>query len=108
MISSHTAAFGSTDAIVSGKWELVAALGDSGTAVLPAGDARLTRRSHRGGRLTFGPEAGADVRLVSSVLDGAGLPTVELATPAGAVTARLRMAGAHQAGNAAAAAALPA
>ncbi len=98
----HLETFGTTDAIVAGKWELVEALGPDGTAVLPAEDGRLDR-PHRGVRLTFGRSARADVQIVSADLDRAGRPSIELATPAGPLRASLRMAGAHQADNAAAA-----
>ena len=101
----HLETFGSTDAIVAGKWELVAGLGDRGVAVLPAGDPRLTSRSHPGGRLTFGSEPDADVRITSGTVDATGVVDVELATPDGPIGARMRMVGAHQAANAAAAAA---
>ncbi len=98
----HLELFGTTSAIVAGKRELVEALGPDGTAVLPAGDARL-HGPHPGRRLTFGRSAVADVSVVSAEIDDAGRPTVELRTPAGPLRARLPLAGAHQSDNAAAA-----
>ncbi len=72
-------------------------------AVLPAGDFRLATRPLSCDRITFGPEPEADVRIVASELDESALASVEMTTPIGRVSARLRLAGVHQALNAAAA-----
>jgi len=98
----HLETFGTVEALVEAKWELVAGLGDAGTAVLPSDEPRL-RRAHRGKTLTFGRDPAADVAVTDIVLDARGLPRFTLVTPAGEVRVGLQLAGEHQAINAAAA-----
>ena len=98
----HLETFGTTDDLADSKFELVEALDESGTAVLPAGEERL-HRPHRGSTILFGTEPSADVRVSDVHLDRDGYPEFDLETPAGSARVRLRIAGAHQALNAAAA-----
>lgn len=98
----HLETFGTTDDLADAKYELVAALDDRGTAVLPAGEPRL-HRDHAGPTLTFGTEAGADVRVGRVTVDDQGFPSFDLAAGGERVRISLRIAGAHQALNAAAA-----
>ena len=102
--SAHLGEFGSRQAIATAKGELVEALPASGTAVLNADDELVIGMRTRTGAdvLTFGRAAGADVRLLDVVLDHAARPRISLRTPAGDVEIHLSVAGAHQAGNAAA------
>ncbi|TSE20092.1 UDP-N-acetylmuramoyl-tripeptide--D-alanyl-D-alanine ligase [Tepidimonas alkaliphilus] len=85
---------------------VLAALPDDGVAVLPADDAHSRFWRERAGArrvLTFGG-AEADVRAARAAWDGDAW-ALELATPAGPVATRLRIAGAHHVRNALAAAA---
>lgn len=99
----HLETFGTTDILADAKFELVELLGDQGIAVLPADEPRL-HRTHRGSEIRFGAGCG-DVSVEDVVTDHAGRPSFVLRTPAGTREVSLRMAGAHQAVNAAAAAA---
>lgn len=98
----HLETFGTVEALADAKWELVAGLGDSGTAVLPVDESRL-RRPHRGATLTFGRDVAADVAVADIVLDDEGRATCTLSTPEGRARVRLALAGEHQVLNAAAA-----
>ncbi len=98
----HLETFGTEERLADAKWELAAGLETDGTAVLPAGEPRLAR-PHDGPIITFGGEAGADVRYTDVVLDGSGRPTFMLHTPQGTRSVQLGMAGHHQAANASAA-----
>lgn len=100
----HLETFGTHEALADAKWELVEGLGHDGVAVLPHDEPRL-RRSHKGSTLTFGMGPGADVAIEDLRLDPWGAPSFVLATPQGRLTVALRLTGAHQARNAAAAAA---
>ncbi|MDJ0924907.1 MAG: UDP-N-acetylmuramoyl-tripeptide--D-alanyl-D-alanine ligase [Acidimicrobiia bacterium] len=98
----HLETFGTTEVLADSKFELVEALDDTGTAVLPAGEPRL-RRPHRGTTVTFGKEPSADVHIGEVALDEVGFPSFRLDAAGESAAIRLRMAGAHQALNAAAA-----
>jgi UDP-N-acetylmuramoyl-tripeptide--D-alanyl-D-alanine ligase len=100
---AHLGEFGSRDAIAVAKGELVEAA--RGTAVLNADDDRVVAMAARAGAevVTFGSERPADVRVEGLTLDRLGRPSFTLVTPAGAVPIALRLLGAHQALNAAAA-----
>ncbi len=103
----HTEIFGTIAQVAQAKGELVEQLPVDGTAVLNADDPLVMAMAGRSGAKNilsygFGP---ADVR-VSDVVVGPDLrPTFTLATPVGTASLRLGVAGAHMAGNAAAAAA---
>ncbi len=98
----HLETFGTVEALADAKWELVAGLGPSGTAVLPVDEPRL-RRPHQGSTVTFGRDPSADVCALDVVLDGDGRAAFTLTTPAGRARVRLPLAGEHQVLNAAAA-----
>jgi UDP-N-acetylmuramoyl-tripeptide--D-alanyl-D-alanine ligase len=104
---AHLGEFGSREAIAEAKGELVAALSEQGTAVLNAGDERVAAmaRLTDGPVVTFGTGPDADVRVEDVRLDRLGRPSFELVTPRGSAPVTLRLVGAHQALNAAAAAA---
>ncbi|MFQ5947247.1 MAG: UDP-N-acetylmuramoyl-tripeptide--D-alanyl-D-alanine ligase [Acidimicrobiia bacterium] len=100
---SHLATFGDEQTVLIAKWELIEALGPDGIAILPAWDDRLTKRRNRG-VITFGEETG-DVAAKDITLDDRARPSFRLRSPQGEARVALRMAGRHQALNAAAAAA---
>jgi UDP-N-acetylmuramoyl-tripeptide--D-alanyl-D-alanine ligase len=104
---AHVGEFGSQDAIASAKCELVEALGPDGVAVLNADDPRVAAMAgrSRGRVLRFGTGADADVRLTEVRLDSGGRPGFRLGHGGEQVAVQLRLVGAHQALNAAAAAA---
>jgi UDP-N-acetylmuramoyl-tripeptide--D-alanyl-D-alanine ligase len=104
---AHIGEFGSRDAIAKAKSELVQGLAPGGTAILNADDPRvLEMRSLTDGRvLTFGRSENADVRVLDLTLDRFGRPSFTLSTPDASVHVALPIVGAHQAFNAAAAAA---
>ena len=105
---AHVGEFGSQEAIAEAKGELVEELPADGTAVLNADDplvAAMATRTRATVR-TFGESAGADVRVVDLALDSSGCPEFDLVTADGTAHVHLRLLGEHQAGNAAAAAAV--
>ncbi len=104
---AHLGEFGSRDEIARAKGELVEALPADGVAVLNADDPRVAAMASRTAArvVTFGESAGADVRLSDLRLDESGRPAFTLGADAGFVDLQLRTLGAHQALNAAAAAA---
>ncbi len=98
----HLETFGTTDGLADAKYELIEALAESGTAVLPAGEKRL-RRGHAARTITFGPEPDADVSVGPVVVDASGMPSFELRSEGERAPVTLAVAGSHQALNAAAA-----
>ncbi|WP_182526159.1 UDP-N-acetylmuramoyl-tripeptide--D-alanyl-D-alanine ligase [Nocardioides dongkuii] len=104
---AHVGEFGSQDAIAVAKGELVEGLAEDGTAVLNADDARVAAMAARatGRVVTFGRDQPADVRVEELRLDRLGRPSFVLATAQDRVPVSLQLVGAHQALNAAAAAA---
>lgn len=98
----HLETFGTTDELADSKYELVAGLTESGTAVVPADEPRL-HRDHPGPVITFGIEPVADVRAADIEVDTAGRARFRLEAAGQSVPVRLKIAGAHQAVNAAAA-----
>jgi UDP-N-acetylmuramoyl-tripeptide--D-alanyl-D-alanine ligase len=104
---AHMGEFGSREAIAVAKGELVESLSEDGTAVLNADDERVAAMAPRtrGSVVTFGHRERADVRVEEVTLDRLGRPSFVLATAQGRVPVSLQLVGAHQAGNAAAAAA---
>ncbi|GHJ57978.1 UDP-N-acetylmuramoyl-tripeptide--D-alanyl-D-alanine ligase [Nocardioides sp. OK12] len=104
---AHLGEFGSREAIAQAKGELVEALDDDGTAVLNADDERVAAMASRTGArvVSFGAQQPADVRVEELELDRLGRPSFVLVADGARVPVRLRLVGAHQALNAAAAAA---
>ena len=102
---AHLGEFGSREAIAEAKGELVEALAADGTAVLNAGDERVAAMAARTSArvLTFGDVPGSDVRVEGLVLDRLGRPAFRLVTDDATAEVTLRLVGAHQALNAAAA-----
>ncbi|NUQ90710.1 MAG: UDP-N-acetylmuramoyl-tripeptide--D-alanyl-D-alanine ligase, partial [Glycomyces artemisiae] len=104
---AHLSYMKTRDAIAKAKGELVQGLAPGGTAVLNADDPRVAamRAFTDGPVLTFGREREADVRVADLTLDRLGRPTFALRTAEGTARVALPVTGAHQALNAAAAAA---
>ncbi|MEV5987682.1 UDP-N-acetylmuramoyl-tripeptide--D-alanyl-D-alanine ligase, partial [Streptomyces sp. NPDC052051] len=104
---AHIGEFGSRAAIARTKGELVRGLTPGGTAVLNADDPRVVamRALTDGPVLTFGRAEHADVRVQDLVLDRLGRTTFTLRTSGASARVALPLVGAHQALNAAAAAA---
>ncbi|MVO90510.1 UDP-N-acetylmuramoyl-tripeptide--D-alanyl-D-alanine ligase [Streptomyces sp. p1417] len=104
---AHIGEFGSRAAIARTKGELVQGLAPGGTAILNADDPRVVamRALTDGPVLTFGRARHADVRVQDLVLDRLGRATFTLRATGASARVALPVAGAHQALNAAAAAA---
>lgn len=102
---AHLETFGTVEGVLAAKWELVEALGEAGTAVLPTGDPRLTDR-RSGPMLTFGEGEGADVRVVDIGMDDRGIASFTIEHGDASVPVTLDVPGRHQPGNAAAAVAV--
>ena len=105
--SAHLGEFGSREAIAQAKGELVEALPADGTAVLNADDelVRAMTARTKARVVLFGTSTGADVRVDDVELDEQARPRFRLRTFAGDADVAMRLSGAHQALNAAAAAA---
>jgi UDP-N-acetylmuramoyl-tripeptide--D-alanyl-D-alanine ligase len=104
---AHTELMGGIDGVARAKGELISALPVDGLAVLNADDVRVAGMAALTAArvLTFGTRAG-DVRSVDTRLDDLGRVTFRLCSPWGNVDVRLQVCGAHNAINAAAAAAV--
>ena len=104
--TAHLGEFGSREAIAAAKGEIVEALGTAGTAVLNADDALVAAMASRTSAtvLTFGVTGAVAWRGLE--LDELGRPSFELGYDGAWAPVRLLEAGAHQAANAAAAAAM--
>jgi len=98
----HTEVFGTIDDVARGKGELVEALPERGTAVLNANDHRVAAMADRARcRVLL---YGEDVRADAVHLDAELRPRFLLESPWGDTEVRLSVRGAHQVGNALAAA----
>jgi UDP-N-acetylmuramoyl-tripeptide--D-alanyl-D-alanine ligase len=106
--TAHLGEFGSREVIAASKGELVAALAADGLAILNVDDPLVAAmRSRTTAKVIgFGASADADVRIDSLVLDAQARPRFRLVTAEGSIKIRLQLSGAHQASNAAAAAAV--
>jgi UDP-N-acetylmuramoyl-tripeptide--D-alanyl-D-alanine ligase len=107
--SAHAGEFGSPERTAQAKSEIVAALGPHGLAVLNADDplvAAMAGTAQRAGARTvwFGTGPQADVRAADVVVDH-GRPRFTLVAAGQDAPVQLRLLGAHQVGNALAAAA---
>jgi UDP-N-acetylmuramoyl-tripeptide--D-alanyl-D-alanine ligase len=103
--ASHLATLGDVDTVRHAKWELVEGLSPGGIAVLPAEDDTLAEWAVRDGVAVRSFGAGGDVRIEDLELDDMARPSFALEAAGERVRLKLSMAGAHQARNAAAAAA---
>ena len=105
---AHLGEFGSREEIAVAKGELVEALPADGVAVLNADDPLVMgMRGRTSARVTtFGEDATADVRFGDVALDANGHVRMTLAAGAEQASLTLPLVGEHQAGNAAAAAAV--
>jgi UDP-N-acetylmuramoyl-tripeptide--D-alanyl-D-alanine ligase len=108
--NAHAGEFGSQEQIAAAKSELPAALPADGVALLNADDPLVAAMAERtvARVVTFGQSASADVRAADIRLDRLSRPRFRLVTAAGEATVELKLPGAHNVGNALAAAALAA
>jgi len=97
---AHLGVVGSLDAIAQGKSEIWGRLRRGGTAVLPAGDQRLLGRAPQR-RITFGTEAGADVRVVDVTPRGVSGSDVLFEARGRPLEGRVPLVGRHNVLNAA-------
>ncbi|MBT8166483.1 MAG: UDP-N-acetylmuramoyl-tripeptide--D-alanyl-D-alanine ligase [Acidimicrobiia bacterium] len=103
--ASHLATLGDVETVRHAKWELVEGLSPGGMAILPAEDRTLAEWAERDGVAVQSFGEGGDVRIEGLVLDEMARPSFVLEAGGERVGLKLSMAGAHQARNAAAAAA---
>ncbi len=102
---AHTELVGGIEGVARAKGELIAALANTGTAVLNADDHRVLAMSRLAACpvVTFGRSAGADVQIDQLVLDDLARARFVLRTPWGNEPVALAVSGEHMAVNAAAA-----
>ncbi|MCL1595460.1 MAG: UDP-N-acetylmuramoyl-tripeptide--D-alanyl-D-alanine ligase [Actinomycetia bacterium] len=100
----HLETFGDEEGLADAKYELIEALSETGVAVLPAHEARLSRNPTRT-TVTFG-DAPASVEVASATVDGDGSAHYVLKIDGETFEGSLSMAGAHQVANLAAGAAV--
>ncbi|HVS69429.1 MAG TPA: UDP-N-acetylmuramoyl-tripeptide--D-alanyl-D-alanine ligase [Mycobacteriales bacterium] len=105
---AHLGEFGSREAIARAKGELVEALPTTGVAILNLDDPLVAGMAGRTSArvVTYGEAGGADVRIEGVTEDDEAHARFRLVTPAGSAEVALAVHGRHQAGNAAAAAAV--
>lgn len=101
--SAHLGEFGSREAIMHTKGEIVELLADDGVAVLNADQAesRIIASKTKGKVWYAGYASGADIQISNLSLDASSRPRFSLNTPAGKLTTQLNLIGKHQADNAA-------
>ncbi|NCW49043.1 MAG: UDP-N-acetylmuramoyl-tripeptide--D-alanyl-D-alanine ligase [Actinobacteria bacterium] len=100
---SHTELVGGLDGVARAKGELIEALPSSGTAVLNAGDERVSAMAARSSApvVTFGD--GGEVRPEGVCLDASARASFTVVTPWGRAEVRLGLVGEHMVANACAA-----
>ena len=105
---AHLGEFGSQAAIARAKGELVEALPADGVAILNADDPLVAAMGERTAArvVMYGEAPSADVRIEALAVDDAVRPRFRLVTAAGTADVAVAVHGRHQAGNAAAAAAV--
>ena len=101
----HTELFGSIEDVAVGKGELVEGLPPSGTAVLNADDERVAAMAARTAARVLRFGRAGEVRAEAVACDDELRASFRLCTPWGDAPVRLEVRGAHQVGNALAAAA---
>jgi len=101
----HTEMFGSLEGVAAAKGELVESLPSSGTAVLNADDPRVAAMAGRTAARVLAYGERGEVRAEAVELDGELRPSFLLRSPWGGAEVSLAVRGAHQVGNALAAAA---
>jgi UDP-N-acetylmuramoyl-tripeptide--D-alanyl-D-alanine ligase len=106
--SAHLGEFGSREVVAAAKGELIEALDPSGVAVLGVDDPVVAAMRSRttASVIGFGTSDDAEVRVEDLRLDAQARPTFLLRTADGAEPVTMQLSGAHQAMNAAAAAAI--
>ena len=105
---AHVGEFGGVDRIIEAKGEIIEGVGEAGTVVLNRDDAAFATWQRRAaGRkvVAFGLDARADIRASAVTLDAQGRPSFLLHTAQGEAPVTLQLLGAHNVGNALAAAA---
>jgi len=105
---AHVGEFGSQEAIAQAKGELVEAVRPGGTAVLNADDRLVSAMASRTQEavVTYGEAGTSDVRVEGLTTDAMTRASFDLVTAEARAAVTLRGLGEHQAGNAAAAAAV--
>ncbi len=106
--SAHLGEFGSVEGIAVAKGELVEALTADGVAILNADDGRVAAMASRTNArvVTVGTNPMADIRAENIIEDAWARAGFTLVTAAGSAPVQLAVVGAHQVGNALAAAAV--
>ncbi len=106
--TAHLGEFGSREVVAAAKGELVEALPADGLAVLCVDDPLVAAMRSRtiAPVVGFGRSSDADVRVADLTLDDNARPRFRLVTPEGSTPVAMQLTGAHQALNAAAAAAV--
>ncbi|MFN8052022.1 MAG: UDP-N-acetylmuramoyl-tripeptide--D-alanyl-D-alanine ligase [Acidimicrobiales bacterium] len=103
--AAHTEMFGSLDGVALAKGELVEALPADGTAVLNVDDERVAAMASRCAGSVVGYGERGEVRAVDVVVGDDLRPSFVIESPWGSAPVRLDIRGAHNVGNALAAAA---
>jgi UDP-N-acetylmuramoyl-tripeptide--D-alanyl-D-alanine ligase len=95
----HLETFGTLEELADAKFELIEALGEGGTAIVPSDEYRLHRPIDQR-QMTFGAPPG-DVEVESAGIDAFGSSTFRIRTVGRSYEGTLAMAGIHHAYNAA-------
>lgn len=101
--SAHLGEFGSREAIMQTKGEIVELLNTDGVAVLNADqpESRIIAKRTSGKVWYAGYDKSADIQISNLTLDTAGRPSFVLKTAVGEISTRMNLIGKHQAQNAA-------
>lgn len=101
--SAHLGEFGSREAIMQTKGEIVELLNTDGVAVLNADqpESRIIAKRTLGNVWYAGYDKSADIQISNLTLDAVGRPSFVLKTSVGEISTRMNLIGRHQAQNAA-------
>ena len=101
--SAHLGEFGSREAIMHTKGEIVELLNTDGVAVLNADqpESRIIAKRTSGKVWYAGYDKSADIQISNLTIDAAGRPSFVLKTSVGEISTRMNLIGKHQAQNAA-------